>query len=260
MTDTTGNPKRRAQRAGGAKPKVKPAEVGDRGRSDRGTSLNTFLTTIVAAASLAVAFAQFRLAEQQARISKSLAQLEFAKAAAKFEFDTSGNTVPLGPEDDPHSISLPDAVTVKPISGVKDIFTMDGPIELTLTDEHGGATCNVEVRGLYLQQNKYDLQLSQSLLPEFQLFLGALRLNRVGISDASVQPLVRYHDLLGNLSTQQYLLPNGMEIGGPTEQTLIMYSGAWSGGTGFHFDQVDPASRCPQLGKQVKQAATSAAL
>jgi hypothetical protein len=66
--------------------------------------------------------------------------------------------------------------------------------------------------------------------------------------------------LLGNLSAQQYLLPNGMEIGGPTEQTLIMYSGAWSGGTGFHFDQIDPVSRCPLLGNQIKQAAASAAI
>jgi hypothetical protein len=259
MPETRGR-KRRTQRSPTNNENASATEIAEPDSRNRGVSLNTFLTTIVAVASLTVAFAQFRLAEQQAAISKSLAQLEFAKAAAKFDFDTSRNTVPLGPEDDPHSISLPDTVTVKPVSGVKDIFTMDGPVELTLSDEHGEGACNVEVRGLYLQQNKYDLELSRSILSEFQLFLGALRLNRVSIGDVSVQPLVRYHDLLGNLGAQQYLLPNGMEIGGPTDQALIMYSGAWSAGTGFHFDQVDPVSRCPQLGKQLKQAAASVAL
>ncbi|HEY5723712.1 MAG TPA: hypothetical protein VIT45_15475 [Allosphingosinicella sp.] len=248
------------QRPVSIRPKSKVAVPSGPAPSDRAVSLNTFLTTVVAVASLAVAFAQFRLSEQQSAIAKSLAELEFAKAAAKFDFDTGRDTAPLGPEEDPHRISLPETIKVTPVSGVKSVFTMDGPVELTLTDEQGESVCNIEVRGLYVEENKYDLQLSQPILAEFRLLLGALRLNRVGISDLSTQPLVRYFDLLGDMHAQQYLLPNGMEVGGATEQTLVMYSSAWSGGTGFHFDKVDPVSRCPRIGKQLTEAVRSVAL
>lgn len=212
--------------------------------------LNAFLTTIISIGMLAMAFAQWRVSEKQTEISDALAQLEFAKSSATFHIKPSRAEISLGTEADPTSLTLPKSITVEGGTGVKAIGAIDGPISAMVVDKSGTPVCDVEIRGFYLENAEHTLSLLDPSAADFRAFLAALRREGLDISYASPQVLVRYVDLFGTTKYKEFR--GDMEIEGTPHGTAILYSGAWSNGEGYYFDEGEPERSCRKAAKQLR--------
>ena len=214
-----------------------------------GADLNTYLTTILAIGMFAVAIAQWHVAEKQVEISDALAQLEFAKSDAHFDIKRSSTLLKLGPMNDPSALAIPTTISVIPVAGVKSIFTMDGPLSMTIRDTKGEIVCNMEVRGLYTEENEGVLSLLAPAISDFKTFLLALRKNGLDADYGNTHVLIRYFDLFGQMKIKQF--DGRLEINGPGIDTAILYSGVWSNGSGFYFDNDELSHSCPSAAKQL---------
>jgi len=214
-----------------------------------GTDLNTYLTSILAIGMLVVAVAQWRVSEKQVEVSDALAQLEFAKSDAHFDIKRSSALLKLGPTADPSALAIPTTISVVPVAGVKSIFTMDGPVSMTIRNTKGDVVCDMEVRGLYTEENEGVLSLLDPAIADFRNFLLALRKNGLDADYGNTRVLIRYFDLFGKIRIKQF--DGRLEINGPGANTAVLYSGAWSNGHGFYFDDGDLVRSCPEVATQL---------
>jgi hypothetical protein len=218
--------------------------------------LNTFLTTFISAGMLAMAFAQWRATEKQADIADTLARLEIAKSEAKFEITGSKSLVDLGPGISNHALSLPKSISVRAITGVKSIDLLDGQAFLRIYDNHHSYVCDVEARGIYIENEAAILTEFDEPIQSLRVFLHTLL--KQGLTfDGQPLVLVRYHDLFGTEVWKQYRANDGFELSkdwmASVTDPAVLYSGAWSNGQGFYFDQL-PKS-CGPIAKELEAAA-----
>jgi hypothetical protein len=194
----------------------------------------------VALAGLVVAVAQWRLARDQTKISKSLADLEFAKAAAKFEFEPSSDRVQFEMSDAWREISLPRRIKVIPISGVKSVRDINAPVWVTLEIAEV-TTCTFEFRGLYVEDGKNQTSLYEPYLPLFRALLGAIiKQGPLHVRELEPTILVNYEDVMGRSHSQQFTVPKGVEVQGAADKTSSV-------------DIFAPGRKFPQLYLQERQ-------
>jgi hypothetical protein len=188
-----------------------------------------------------MAYAQWRATEKQAEIADTLARLEIAKSDAKFDISASKSLVGLGPGIAPNVLSLPKSISVTAISGVKSIDVLDGDAVLSIYDKNQSYVCDVEVRGLYIENDAGVLTVFDEPTQSLRVFLHAL-LEQGLTFNGEPQALVRYHDLFGTEIWKQYRARNGFELSSDwmaaVKKPEVLYSGAWANGQGFYFDEV----------------------
>ena len=212
----------------------------------------TFGTTFMAIATLAVAIAQWRTAERQTDIADSLAQLEFAKSDGHFSIVASSAVQPFKTGLTDRKVTLNKSIKVSVGEGVRELSLVDVPISFTLMNAEGDKHCQIELRGVYLDDDDH---LSTLWQPSTQ-YLGSLLMqfeaHGLYVITTSLRVRLAYTDLLGRQRTK-YLNLNGEEAGGPTVSGVPLYTGARSGGHGFYTDEGAPETFCPDAAKLLKE-------
>jgi hypothetical protein len=215
---------------------------------------NAFLTSFVAMAMLMVAYAQWRTSERQADNADSLRALEFAKAEAKFQIEPSKELVTYSTGLTDRRFSLPRSIKITPLSGVTELKLIDIPVTVYLTTASQSRPCEIEIRGLYLDDDSNVANLWAASAGNLADFL--MQLEAHGLYAVTHDPRARltYVDLLGNPRVKMFHL-NDQEAIGPDPSGVPVYSGAWSGGQGFYLDETDkPEEFCPDSADLLKSA------
>lgn len=203
-----------------------------------------------------MACAQWRATEKQADIADTLGRLEIAKSQAQFEFSTSKSQIDLGPGIEPGVLPLPKSISIKAANGVRSLDELDGHAYLRVYDKDHGYICDLEVRGLYIENDAGILTEFDEPIQSLKVFLHSLL--RQGLTfDGEPQVLVRYHDLFGTEIWKEYRARDGFELSrdwmASVTKPTVLYSGAWSNGEGLYFDEA-PKS-CGASSKELEAAA-----
>ncbi|KAK0359912.1 hypothetical protein LTR94_029384, partial [Friedmanniomyces endolithicus] len=156
----------------------------------------------MAIATLAVAIAQWRTAERQTDIADSLAQLEFAKSDGHFSIVASSAVQPFKTGLTDRKVTLNKSIKVSVGEGVRELSLVDVPISFTLMNAEGDKHCQIELRGVYLDDDDH---LSTLWQPSTQ-YLGSLLMqfeaHGLYVITTSLRVRLAYTDLLGRQRTK----------------------------------------------------------
>lgn len=153
-------------------------------------------------------------------------------------------------------VVLPKSITVTPISGVTAVALLDSEVELAVWAPPAGRTCTIHLRGLYLDERR-QLNLVDIVETDFRKLIPALDAQGVSSMVLGYNIYITFTDLFGQSQRKAFDVGGNdpMEMDQTPFDALILYSGLWSGGDGFYFDELsDPAKHCPALAKQLKAA------
>lgn len=217
-------------------------------------SINATLMTLATIGLFAVAVGQVYYAHQQTKAAGTLAHLEVAKARPRVSISPSQDLVQFGGDDPGSYVELPEQFSIKLVSGIDTIFTIDAPITLHVSDDGGATSCYIEVRGLYLQDEQREhLDLFSPPREDFSALVQEFSEQGIEFNYPVWEFVVRYYDLYGVLKTEY--LGQRLEQGAPPQKGLILYNGIWSGGSGFYYDEL-PEKWCPSISEKLERIIT----
>lgn len=214
------------------------------------STINAWLMTFATLGLLSVAAAQLYLAREQAKSTASIARLELAKSKPRVRIIPSQEVVNFGGTEPGTYVELPKYFHITLISGVDTIFTIDAPITLHVSDDDGETSCFIEVRGLFIQDEKKDrLDLFSPPREDFGKLINALGMHGIELNYPRWYFFVRYFDLYGDIYVN-YLDIN-LQPEPPAQDALILYNGIWSNGAGFYYEE-DPSKWCPNISDKLE--------
>lgn len=214
---------------------------------------SAFGTTFMALATLLVAVAQWRTAERQTAIADVLAQLEFAKSEGQFSVKPSLAKEAFRTGLTERRLTLAKSVLVDVGEGVRELKLIDVPVSLYLSNAEGTKHCQIELRGMYLEDEDHLATLWEPSTQYLQPLLMQFEAHGLYVMDTSPRVRLIYVDLIGRLRTR-YFNFNGEEAVGSPVTGVPLYSGARSGGRGFYADDGAPETYCPEVAKVITQA------
>lgn len=213
---------------------------------------NVFLTTFVSVATLAVAVATYRTAEQQTVIADILAQLELAKNKPKFAVSPSAETSSFRQRGRLLEGQIPQTITVTPEVGVRQLVSVNGQASVFFTSPERDQPCVVSIRGLFTQSTRDKIHLLDSSVADLQKLIDAAAAEGLRAEGFYSEVLVSYHNVFGRLSFANLGTDGSdLENSGFQDKDITIYAGSWSGGEGFYFDGTDPKDYCPALAEKV---------
>jgi hypothetical protein len=216
-----------------------------RGRApDRASSLNTYLTTILAIATLAIAFAQYRVSQKQTEISDALADLEFAKAQPDFNVDPSAKHAQFHQGNKLFINQPPLEAKITLASGLLKFWNASGQVTMFFSNPKGLERCALKIRGTFKQSSRGQLEFIAEK-PLQQLIDRASKSGMIA-EGFHTNFFVVYGGFVEPISTLNLSL-DGSEYEEDHLDAPAVYNGAWSGGRGFYFDEEPAEDYCPAL-------------
>jgi hypothetical protein len=214
------------------------------------SAMNAWLMTFATIGLLSVAVAQLYLVREQAKSAASITRLELAKARPRLRIIPSQSFVNYGGTEPGTYVELPNYFDITMVSGVDTIFTIDSAINVHISDDDGATFCSIEFRGMFLQDGQRErLDLFPQPVEDFEKLINALGEQGIEFSYPRWHFLVQYFDLYGDLKVDYLDLRLRQEP--PVQDALILYSGVWSDGTGFYYDE-DPSKWCPNISNKLE--------
>lgn len=221
--------------------------------------IGPYLTLLFTVGLFATAVGQWRAADRQAATAEALQRLEYARSSARFAFNSAGSR-PFGPRSSPRLIELPYEIGVKPVGGVDAILGLNSEVLLVLSEARSNGICRVLVRGLY-DFHEGSLVLGAASSAGLNKLVEQFVAQGLEIGAPNYNVLVTYTDVFSQFRLKNFQIDKGgaIEIEGTRPTSLILYSGRWSSGSGYYFDEPGtPERNCPRFAKKIEAAITAA--
>jgi hypothetical protein len=205
---------------------------------------------------LVTAVAQWRASEKQAQSAEALQRLEYARSAPRFAFHPSEST-PFSTPSKPGVIELPRVIQVTPIQGVASVVGLEMQLNLVASERGEAQFCRVFVRGLYEAVGR-NLEMKRDVSKDFERLLGEFDRRNIDAIVPTYTAMVVYTDMMGQFSIRNIEIGRSdpVEVDPTPPDKAILYSGAWTGGSGFYFNEPGlPDTSCPRLAKKLTAAA-----
>lgn len=216
--------------------------------------LDGFIATILACATLGVAYASYRISERQVEIADTLATIEVAKNQPGFSIESSVETSDFRQNGMSLASQVPETLTVTPRVGVGDLIAVNGQVSVFFTSPALTSPCVISVRGMFTQSTRDKVHLLEPAADDLQDLIDELGNFGIRTEGFYTEVLVSYVDLFGRGGLANYgedgsdLEMSGFsELIGIESNDLTIYAGVWSGGQGFYFDSQDPSDFCPGI-------------
>lgn len=219
-------------------------------KKSRHDSINAWLMSLATFGLLLVAAAQLYLAREQTAAAAGVAKLQLAQAKPRLNIIPSDEIVRYGGREPGSFVELPEFFSVKLISGIDTIVSIEAPITLEVSDDDGATSCYLEVRGLYVEdEQKAKLELFAPPRDDFGDLIFALREQGIEFNYPQWDFVVRYFDLFDEFRID--FLGLKLNTTPPRKNSLTLYNGIWSDGAGFYYDDA-PEKWCPSIAAKIE--------
>jgi hypothetical protein len=148
-------------------------------------------------------------------------------------------------------------IQVTPTNGVASLAGMNVQLNLAASERGSAQFCRLFVRGLYETHGR-NLELKRDASKDFQSLLVELDRRNIDALVPTYTVMVMYTDMMGKFSIKYIEIGRSdpAEVDPTPPDKAILYSGAWTAGSGFYFDEPGlPDASCPHLAKKLTAAA-----
>lgn len=214
---------------------------------DAPSSLNTYLTTILAAATVIIAYGQYRVSVKQTEISNALAELEFTKTEPDFDVKPSRKLAKLQPASGHFENLPPLEVKVTLANGTLKGWSASGRITLFFSNPSGFERCPLRVHGVYRQSTRGDLEFIAE--KPIQSLIDSASAAGMKVEGFITDFFVVYRGFVETVNITNISIDGSEYADDGFADVPVAYNGSYSGGSGFYFDDSQrPAQNyCPEL-------------
>lgn len=211
------------------------------------SSLNTYLTTILAAATIVIAYAQYRVSVKQTEISNSLAELEFTKTEPDFDVKPSRQRANLRPALGHFENLPPMEVKVTLANGTLRGWSVSGRVTLFFSNPDGFERCALRIHGVYKQSTRGDLEFIAT--EPIQKLADSASAAGMKVEGFITDFFVVYRGFVKTVDVTNISIDGSEYSDDGFVDVPIAYNGSYSGGAGFYFDETQrpSAEYCPVL-------------
>ena len=206
---------------------------------------------------LVITLAQVYIAWKQKEVSDIMSEIELSRIHPEFEV-TPHQSFPLTSDAGRSHLELPLLIEIYPKKDVRKLIGMSAGAALFLSDREQADVCAIGIRGIYGGVGQRTVRLVKKSADELKSLISKFEKNGLLVEQVDFEILVHYKDLLDNYSLRA-LDEKGrdLEMSSFHPDITPLYVAAWSGGTGYYFedDYNNPIEKtCPQYATKIRQS------
>lgn len=196
-----------------------------------------------------IAAAQFNLSREQNELNGKLAELEIASAKPDLEVVAGQALSNLLYAGEPLTTQAPTELRVKLLDGVLRSWTASGRSFIFISALDGYQRCPLAIHGVYKQIVRGELEFVAE--KDLQALFDAFESAELKVEGLHSELIVIANEFDDTLNITNLTLDGSEYAVRPDLIEPVIYSGAWSGGVGFYFDELPAAEYCPILREQI---------